>query len=102
RRHTRFSRDWSSDVCSSDLELLARWWDRDGEGSEEGGERPGRGVDRDGEDEHGEGDLEPGGVDAVGDPRAEHRDGRGGDGEGREIGRASCRERVWRAGSGAD
>src|SRR5436309_15804210 len=23
RRHTRFSRDWSSDVCSSDL-----WWDR--------------------------------------------------------------------------
>src|SRR5690606_40896413 len=27
RRHTRFSRDWSSDVCSSDLEkidLLAR------------------------------------------------------------------------------
>src|SRR5690606_40868955 len=23
RRHTRFSRDWSSDVCSSDLERLA-------------------------------------------------------------------------------
>src|SRR5690606_41133216 len=23
RRHTRFSRDWSSDVCSSDLGLLA-------------------------------------------------------------------------------
>src|SRR5690606_39696477 len=23
RRHTRFSRDWSSDVCSSDLEELA-------------------------------------------------------------------------------
>src|SRR5207302_7168454 len=23
-RHTRFSRDWSSDVCSSDLHLLAR------------------------------------------------------------------------------
>src|SRR5690606_39635311 len=23
RRHTRFSRDWSSDVCSSDLVLLA-------------------------------------------------------------------------------
>src|SRR5690606_40422463 len=23
RRHTRFSRDWSSDVCSSDLELIA-------------------------------------------------------------------------------
>src|SRR5690606_40476611 len=27
RRHTRFSRDWSSDVCSSDLEflVLAGW-----------------------------------------------------------------------------
>src|SRR5690606_37729219 len=24
RRHTRFSRDWSSDVCSSDLAALAR------------------------------------------------------------------------------
>src|SRR5690606_41029092 len=24
RRHTRFSRDWSSDVCSSDLTFLAR------------------------------------------------------------------------------
>src|SRR5690606_39778450 len=24
RRHTRFSRDWSSDVCSSDLELTPR------------------------------------------------------------------------------
>src|SRR5690606_40524512 len=23
RRHTRFSRDWSSDVCSSDLELAS-------------------------------------------------------------------------------
>src|SRR5690606_40100944 len=25
RRHTRFSRDWSSDVCSSDLHWLWRW-----------------------------------------------------------------------------
>src|SRR5690606_41100456 len=24
RRHTRFSRDWSSDVCSSDLALLGK------------------------------------------------------------------------------
>src|SRR5690606_40608239 len=24
RRHTRFSRDWSSDVCSSDLEVTIR------------------------------------------------------------------------------
>src|SRR5690606_9561704 len=25
RRHTRFSRDWSSDVCSSDLDALDAW-----------------------------------------------------------------------------
>src|SRR5690606_40147509 len=25
RRHTRFSRDWSSDVCSSDLRAAAGW-----------------------------------------------------------------------------
>src|SRR5690606_40463805 len=24
-RHTRFSRDWSSDVCSSDLQRIERW-----------------------------------------------------------------------------
>src|SRR5690606_40868489 len=24
RRHTRFSHDWSSDVCSSDLEIIGR------------------------------------------------------------------------------
>src|SRR5690606_40411105 len=26
RRHTRFSRDWSSDVCSSDLFFSLAWW----------------------------------------------------------------------------
>src|SRR5690606_40615379 len=26
RRHTRFSRDWSSDVCSSDLESFWEFW----------------------------------------------------------------------------
>src|SRR5690606_39793352 len=26
RRHTRFSRDWSSDVCSSDLHDLKDYW----------------------------------------------------------------------------
>src|SRR5690606_29337303 len=25
RRHTRFSRDWSSDVCSSDLDIIDVW-----------------------------------------------------------------------------
>src|SRR5215475_12016215 len=26
RRHTRFSRDWSSDVCSSDLQVIKVFW----------------------------------------------------------------------------
>src|SRR5690606_39592068 len=30
RRHTRFSRDWSSDVCSSDLQELRRLIDDSG------------------------------------------------------------------------
>src|SRR5690606_40320469 len=39
RRHTRFSRDWSSDVCSSDL------LDGDGQrGRAEGGRARGQGV----------------------------------------------------------
>src|SRR5690606_39740872 len=29
RRHTRFSRDWSSDVCSSDLSVVLREISRD-------------------------------------------------------------------------
>src|SRR5207302_6907103 len=33
RRHTRFSRDWSSDVCSSDLNELAAASDRGYNGS---------------------------------------------------------------------
>src|SRR5690606_40535223 len=32
RRHTRFSRDWSSDVCSSDLMVLPQMAER-GEGA---------------------------------------------------------------------
>src|SRR5437660_9569610 len=32
RRHTRWPRDWSSDVCSSDLAFGARWLSGDGEG----------------------------------------------------------------------
>src|SRR5690606_39748760 len=80
RRHTRFSRDWSSDVCSSDLEGrravavtavehpavldAARWL-----GTAQGAEVIELAVDA-------EGVL---------------------DLDGLEIGRASCRERVWRA-----
>src|SRR5258707_11034065 len=32
RRHTRYWRDWSSDVCSSDLKLLERVDDRNAQG----------------------------------------------------------------------
>src|SRR5690606_39810801 len=33
RRHTRFSRDWSSDVCSSDLHVLPETFDAQGRNS---------------------------------------------------------------------
>src|SRR5690606_40092818 len=74
RRHTRFSRDWSSDVCSSDLPAAG--------GTAPAGGRGSRGR-------------------ASGDPRkakaparspAGRRPG-GGRGAPPEIGRASCRER---------
>src|SRR5690606_267088 len=39
RRHTRFSRDWSSDVCSSDLQRM--------DAAEEGGRAPGNRVSHD-------------------------------------------------------
>src|SRR5690606_40883430 len=88
RRHTRFSRDWSSDVCSSDLvRLVSRAVQR---------------IDEDGvwsEDEHVPADvillgtgfraseflmpMRVTGVDGV---------------DLHEIGRASCRERVWSSG----
>src|SRR2546427_12439849 len=34
RRHTRFDCDWSSDVCSSDLDGLSEHWMRGNEGPE--------------------------------------------------------------------
>src|SRR5690606_39520395 len=74
RRHTRFSRDWSSDVCSSDLVV--------------GGEL---GVD-----------LDPGGALPLrlahrGERILRRRLGSPAmaDDLGEKIGRASCRERVW-------
>src|SRR5687768_17701786 len=75
RRHTRCSRDWSSDVCSSDLrhELHVRRRRKDREGDRQ--ERRRRSVHR-----------------VEGPP-----EDRGGDGlqsGARQIGRASCRERV--------
>src|SRR5690625_7772412 len=64
RRHTRWPRDWSSDVCSSDLVLGRRG------GCEVGAAPPGAGR------------------------RAPRRRGSPAAGAP-EIGRASCRERVW-------
>src|SRR5690606_40862757 len=81
RRHTRFSRDWSSDVCSSDLDA----------GQQE--------ADRHGPEVIAGGHAGTGGEDDV--ARAEEqREGHETQGK-QEIGRASCRERG-RAGGGAD
>src|SRR5690606_40819304 len=35
RRHTSFSRDWSSDVCSSDLVEISVLWFTEGKGDED-------------------------------------------------------------------
>src|SRR3712207_9375793 len=66
RRHTRYWRDWSSDVCSSDLGDVAARVRPEGVEQLVGGPL--------------QGGLVPGGLP--------------GDGQPREIGRASCRERV--------
>src|SRR5690606_39439580 len=83
RRHTRFSRDWSSDVCSSDLPmeyLIAVL----GEGDPVGLPAVLR--------------IEEADLDLLGMGREEREIRALGierDAEGIEIGRASCRERVW-------
>src|SRR5690606_39315205 len=87
RRHTRFSRDWSSDVCSSDLDWLVMT-DADLDVFREEEEAPAafpltsgreRGYHRSAVDTF----LEA--------ARGAFED---------EIGRASCREGAWIAGSG--
>src|SRR5207237_4469857 len=89
RRHTRFKCDWSSDVCSSDL-------DYDLEELEKATPRDVDGIlvtqgFRDLVDDA-RGIL----TELIAAPPAERR------GSGKEIGRASCRERggVWEAGGG--
>src|SRR5690606_40966854 len=77
RRHTRFSRDWSSDVCSSDL---ARAFHRSGEPEEVALGKTARGGDP----------LEAG---PSRGQRARLVDEERVD-VPQEIGRASCRERV--------
>src|SRR5690606_39348481 len=81
RRHTRFSRDWSSDVCSSDLKTLR--------------EKGVKKVKRDGS----EVTTWPWMGRSVEESIKEHGDHSDcyhhETAHGREIGRASCRERVW-------
>src|SRR5690606_40790547 len=94
--HTRFSRDWSSDVCSSDLEdafgergldllrMLREWWRRSLPGVP--GVQPFRSTES----------MSQMLADILGmQPVAQHVQARVAlPGELYEIGRASCRERV--------
>src|SRR5206468_8768289 len=93
RRHTRSDRDWSSDVCSSDL----------GEAPSASGTTPSA-RSRVSSVFNVSGGLEPG-MDFGPRFRIEQLLGAGGMGKvykafdkelSRKIGRASCRERVWR------
>src|SRR5690606_39381294 len=83
RRHTRFSRDWSSDVCSSDLLELRHDLVQRGVADHDQGR-----VAR----------LHPALVEGEQVVAVERRDR--GLGAAAEIGRASCRERVEVEGSG--
>src|SRR5205807_7147414 len=96
RRHTRLQGDWSSDVCSSDLELsFAEQTDEERVDAVlvravEDLERSVTIVAREDEDlPVGDAAAEDLGTPVGGDLRLERREG--------EIGRASCRERVERA-----
>src|SRR5690606_39587421 len=98
RRHTRFSRDWSSDVCSSDLDLYRYLCPRLDEYllQENPSEWPCRVRMRYGSFHFGESDEE-GALDKF--PQWERMiTGIVTITDWREIGRASCRERVerWR------
>src|SRR5690606_40520438 len=94
RRHTRFSRDWSSDVCSSDLLEVPKLAEMGAELVEAGGLA-----------ERIETSFEPSGRlrdDASGTlaslrdrVRSLHQRIK----SELEIGRASCRESVWRSGA---
>src|SRR5699024_11291942 len=79
RRHTRSKRDWSSDVCSSDLIGSAEKVQAVVDKAKEFGVPIRVGVNS--------GSLEKNLIEKYGKVTA----------EGLEIGRASCRERVWDA-----
>src|SRR5947209_17154495 len=90
RRHTSYCRDWSSDVCSSDLDRIVRH----GRETARHGLRHSRLAARDDErpeQDHGAADE---GVGAQGVlEEHEREDGRDDDLQEDQIGRASCRER---------
>src|SRR5947209_5639380 len=91
RRHTRYWRDWSSDVCSSDLAAFAR----DVARRVDDHRRPPRdgGCHRAGS---GDRQRRRGGA-----PRGQGRGGEEAAGRRKEIGRASCRASGWRTGGAA-
>src|SRR5207249_9092664 len=100
RRHTRSKRDWSSDVCSSDLTILADLKNREFElqhavSDEEAAEVVRRGIKR--RREAAEQYTAAGRADRA---EAELAEGKALE----EIGRASCRERGggWGVGGGAE
>src|SRR5207245_8747919 len=96
RRHTRCYRDWSSDVCSSDLIVLEQGEPVGGGDDLAGGIGGGPDPGDDGEVFAAIGDLVPIRQRA----RGEERGLREGAAEQEQIGRASCRERVKRGGGG--
>src|SRR5690606_40648238 len=89
RRHTRFSRDWSSDVCSSDLQPPAAGYSQDRSRVHFAGQRGRRRYPGDrGGDRAGAHAAPAGGGGGRGDRGAEAVPAVA------EIGRASCRESV--------
>src|SRR5207253_6228685 len=91
RRHTRWPRDWSSDVCSSDLRKCARWSQYFAAQQRDVGREQARPAGGD----SGERDWEPAGRDP-GPAEALHLEETLAEvlrGLTPEIGRASCRER---------
>src|SRR5690606_40826888 len=85
RRHTRFSRDWSSDVCSSDLRRVGE--------RARGVRQEALRVRREAAQQERRGDDDEGAHRGAGRSVGRYGSARRGRGEGGEIGRASWRER---------
>src|SRR5690606_39798338 len=101
-RHTRFSRDWSSDVCSSDLGPERRFADkiiRLAEHRPAAGEKGLTSLERNAFREIGERLRKE--SEAGGEKRASPETETPKAAPTAEIGRASCRERGWMSGDDA-